>query len=376
MPLRLFYLFMIRVFGWLMLLGRSQCSKDAEIMVLRHEVAVLRRQVARPKLDWADRAILAALARWMPAVLRTHRLVTPGTVLAWRRRLIQRKWTCPSRPGRPRISQEIRELALRLARENPAWGYRRAHGELSRLGYQVSDATIRRILRTGRRKPAPRNAGTSWRAFLRTQAQGLLACDFFHVDTIFLKRLYVLFVMEVATRHVHLLGVTACPDGAWTAQQARDLVMDLGDRTGSFRLFIRDRDAKFTRAFDEIFAAEGVKIVKAPPRTPRELLCRAAGAHRAVRVHRPDADLRRTAPSIGPPRIRRPLQRAQASPVPPATTTRPGRPEQRPAGLAGPAAEGARRRDQRVLPGSVADLMNPQVRHRTTGSEAVQGPAV
>ena len=236
--------------------------------MLRHEVAVLRRHVARPWPDWADRAVIAALARLLPTYLRFHRIVRPGTLLAWHRRMVKNKWTYPNTTGRSRISDEIRELVVRLARENPRWGHRRIQGELLGLGYRIGAGTIRRILAAGL-APAPRRASPAWRQFLASQASGILSCDFLHVDN------------RVPQAPVRLLrdgdpdpprahpGRHRGPTGAWTVQQARNLLMDLAERATQFEFLIRDRDSKFTAAFDDVFTGNGVRIIKTPIRSPR-----------------------------------------------------------------------------------------------------------
>jgi putative transposase len=269
MTLRLLYLMFCQVLRWLALLSRSAAAKDAELLVLRHEVAVLRRRVVRPRVDWADRAILAGLARLLPRHSWRGLLVQPATLLRWHRNLVGRRWTHPHRRGRPTVTAQLRQLVLGMAKENPTWGYRRIHGELCRLGYKIGASTVWCILQRAGVDPAPKRSTVSWRQFLRAQANGVLAVDFFTVDTVFLKRLYVLFVIEIATRRVHMLGVTPQPAGVWVTQQARNLLMALEDRLGGFRFLVRDRDTKFTAAFDAVFAAEGIEVLRTPVRAPR-----------------------------------------------------------------------------------------------------------
>jgi transposase InsO family protein len=245
-------------------------AKDAEILVLRHQLAVLQRQVARPRFTWSDRALVSALARLVPRELWASFLVRPETILRWHRALVRRQWTYPHRKlGRPALPQETVELIVRLARENPRWGYLRIVGELKKLGVPVSKTSVAAVLRRHCLPPAPRRSGPTWSEFLRAQAKGILATDFFHVDTVSLRRYCVLFVIELERRVVHVLGATINPNGPWVTQVARNFAADLEEAGGRFRFLIRDRDTKFTASFDEVFTSIGVETIRTPVRSPR-----------------------------------------------------------------------------------------------------------
>jgi putative transposase len=262
------YLAVRAVLGALIRSRRGLDVKDVELLVLRHELEILRRQVPRPKLGMADRALLAAAAVHLPRPQRGMRLVTPRTLLRWHRALVRRKWRQPrGRVGRPPLPPEIREVVLRLARENPRWGHRRICGELAKLGFRVSPTSIRRLLAQAKLEPAPRRSGPSWTEFLRTQAASIVACDFFTVETILLRRFYVLFFIAHASRRVWFAGCTRNPTGEWVTQQARNLGLDFSERGARF--LIHDRDSKYSRPFDEVFRSEGIRIVKTPVRAPQ-----------------------------------------------------------------------------------------------------------
>ena len=266
----LVYLLFRRALAVAALRLRSREFKELEIVVLRHELIVLRRQLARPRLEESDRVFLAAASRLLGGASRPSFFVRPDTLLGWHRQLVRKRWTYSGRrPGRPAVTEEIRELVLRLARENPRWGYQRIVGELAGVGVRVSATTVAKILRQAGVPPARSRVGLSWRKFLRAHANSIIACDFFTVETLWLGRLYVLFFLELGTRRVHLAGCTANPDGGWAVQQARQLAWSLSERTTPIRFLIHDRNSKFSRAFDDVWKSEGVEIIRTPFRAPQ-----------------------------------------------------------------------------------------------------------
>ncbi len=270
MSLSFLYLAFVRILQLLSLLRRGNGELAIEVVMLRHEVAVLRRQVTRPALRPSDRALLSGLSRLLPRWRLRKLFVQPETLLRWHRDLVRRRWTYPHRrSGRPGIPRGTVQIVLRLAGGNPTWGYRRIHGELTTMGVRIAASSVWAILRRHGIEPSPGRTGLTWTEFLRSQASSLLACDFFTVDTVLLRRLYVLFFIELDTRRVYVTGITSHPTGAWVVQQARNLSMVLADRAHPVRFLIRDRDAKFTSSFDEIFQPEGMSIIRTPVRAPR-----------------------------------------------------------------------------------------------------------
>jgi putative transposase len=265
-----FYWLFRHLLGLAVLRCRSDAANEVEILVLRHELAVLRRQVGRPSCRLADRAFLAALARMLPRNRWGSVFVRPETIRRWHRSLIARRSTYPHRPpGRPATGAKVRALIVRLARENPGWGYRRIQGELAGIGVSISASTVWLILHQSGIEPTPRRSSETWRESMRAQASGIVARDFFSVDTVLFRRLYVLVFIELATRQVYLAGITANPTGEWATQQARNIIETFVERTEPIRFLIHDRDSKFTAAFDEVFRSEGVRTIRTPVRAPR-----------------------------------------------------------------------------------------------------------
>jgi putative transposase len=278
------YLAVRNLFALVWLLARPRRTKEHEILVLRHELAMLHRQGRQPKLTRADRALLAALSGSLPRVAWAGFPVKPETLLRWHRQLVARRWTYSrSAPGRPPLAASLRTMILRLARENPHWGYKRIVGELKGLGISVSATSVRKVLLAGGLQPAPERARPSWRAFLRAQAASILACDFLTVETAFLQRIYVLFFISLATRRIEYVACASNPDGRWVTQQARNLTMQLSDDQ-PFGFLIHDRDTKFSHAFDEIFRTEGISVIRTPVEAPNAN----AYAERWVRTLRAD----------------------------------------------------------------------------------------
>jgi transposase len=325
--LRLPYLALTSMFTLVRLLPMSDLDKDVEILTLRHQLTVLQRQIDKPRLTPPDRALLAALLHRLPkpTLRQLHLIVSPDTVLRWHRDLLRRhhaKASRPKRPGRPPTVHSVRALVLRLARENRSWGYRRIHGELATLGIKVAPSTVWEILKDNGIDPVPERDRQTWATFLRGQAHAILAADFFETRTLTGARLYIFAVIEHATRRVRVLGATAHPTAAWTTQLARNLVMDLQDAGVPVKYLIRDRDSRYTTAFDAVFQSDGIAIVKTRIRAPRMN----AIMERWVRSCRAELLDRTLIVNPGPPspraaRVRGLLQRAQAAPRAPRRCT-------------------------------------------------------
>jgi putative transposase len=264
------YLGLCRLLQLVVLLCRSKRSKELEILLLRHELAILRRQPRRVPVRPVDRAILAALAGALSRSAWLGLSVRPATVLRWHRQLVRRRWTYPHRrpPGRPPLDRRVQALVVRLARENRSWGYRRIVGELQGLGIPISSTTVRTILIRHGLPPAPQRDELSWRNFLRHHAATTLACDFFTVETAWLKRIYALFFLSLERRRIEYVACSPNPTGAWTAQQARNLLMMIDDRQQPLRFLIHDRDSKFGGGFDHVFESEGIAVIRTPVQAP------------------------------------------------------------------------------------------------------------